>query len=480
MHAARLSRVGAGQTGIETQDLGCRAWADANGHEIVHTAADKKSGTVQPWNRRNLRPWVTELEKIAQYDGIVAYRFDRLSRGDDACTSEIEAWAREHRKVLLTEDGLQYPCEGVEGIRWDVTKRIAHEEWLKTSERYKRMQKYLRDGNYLVGKSPFGYQIAASGDHKTLERHPLHAGYVRMAVDRYLSGESLRDVCRWLESEGIMSPSHRRSAPACEARLPSCASEHRWTPSSLARVFRNEALIGRQKNGNGKTVLRLECEPILDRETFGRLQAMLDGKAASRRGMPASGASLLTGIAICGKCDGPMYRMNASNTLKDGTKVPIWYFRCHGTSWSPSTCRNMVQVAYLEEAVTSWITQVMGDYQIAEVRTYHGEGYENEIAEVDQDLRDLDLDAPDYDARHAALRAERTRLKGLPVKPDRVTETLTGQTVSQHWAGLDERGRRAFLLAGEVTLKVTAKDKLSLTCRVSARGEPLWTIPARS
>ena len=149
--AARLSQLADGQTGLDTQDAQATAWAAANGHTIVHVAADRKSGTSQPWERPKLRPWVTEDAKLAQYDAVLAYRFDRLSRGDNQSTNQIEAWAHDHRKQLLTVDGLVFPCEGADGIRWDVVKRIAHEEWLKTSERYTRMQAYLVGEGKLTG-----------------------------------------------------------------------------------------------------------------------------------------------------------------------------------------------------------------------------------------------------------------------------------------------------------------------------------------
>ena len=80
---------------------------------------------------------------------------------------------------LLTTDGLFFPCEGEDGIRWDLAKRLAHAEWLRISRRYRNMQKYLIDSGYLVGRAPFGYQIVGvdcgespctcKNDRKTLE-----------------------------------------------------------------------------------------------------------------------------------------------------------------------------------------------------------------------------------------------------------------------------------------------------------------------
>lgn len=126
----------------------------------MHVSADHKSGTTQPWHRPDLKPWVTDPEKMAMYDAVVAYRLDRLSRGDNESTNAIEEWARANGKQLLTVDGLVYPCEGTDGIRWDVTKRIAHQEWLGYSEKYRRMQAYLRSQGALVGRPGYGYQVA--------------------------------------------------------------------------------------------------------------------------------------------------------------------------------------------------------------------------------------------------------------------------------------------------------------------------------
>ena len=65
--------------GIETQDKRGRGWAEQQGHVIVAVVPDVKSGTVAPWDRPNLKPWVTDPAKMAIYDGILAYRNDRLS-----------------------------------------------------------------------------------------------------------------------------------------------------------------------------------------------------------------------------------------------------------------------------------------------------------------------------------------------------------------------------------------------------------------
>jgi hypothetical protein len=44
--------------GIQTQDELARKWAEREGHVIVDVAADTASGSVPPWDRKKLRPWV--------------------------------------------------------------------------------------------------------------------------------------------------------------------------------------------------------------------------------------------------------------------------------------------------------------------------------------------------------------------------------------------------------------------------------------
>src|SRR5260370_26980975 len=86
--AARLSRMSKKDrarpeliTGIATQDQRSAEWANAEGHVIVHVTRDRNvSGAIAPWERPELGPWLSDPEKVAQYDGIVAYEASRVSR----------------------------------------------------------------------------------------------------------------------------------------------------------------------------------------------------------------------------------------------------------------------------------------------------------------------------------------------------------------------------------------------------------------
>jgi site-specific DNA recombinase len=403
-----------GNTGIDTQDLDTEAWAKRNGHTAVAVVADRKSGTIQPWDRPNLRPWVTDPEKIAQYDAVVGWRFDRLSRGDNQSTNAIEDWAYQNRKQLLTEDGLVFPCEGADGIRWDMAKRLAHEEWLKISMRYRRMQAHLRslqrpDGGtgYLVGRPAWPYRRIEADGHKLIEPDPVKAPIIREAIERFLDGASLSDIVRWLGSVGAPAPT----------------SGGKWYPKSVADIFTNESLIGKRRDKSGHVELRFE--PVLanddgspDMAAWRDLQERMKTNA-KRRGKIRDDPATLTGVVWCGKC----------GRIVHARRIP----------------RKRVDGSVYDSEVGGAVMEQYADETYYETTITRGSDHQEELEDNAAEIASLDIDAPDYEDRRVELLAERKRLKALPDIPDEIKREAKG-TVGERWMAADEAGRRKLLL----------------------------------
>jgi len=426
--AARLSQLAEGQTGLDSQDAESTAWAEREGHEVVHVAMDRKSGTTAPWDRPQLRPWVTEPPKMALYDAVLAYRLDRLSRGDNESTNAIEDWAAKNSKQLLTVDGLVFPCEGKDGIRWDVTKRIAHEEWLGSSEKYTRMTAYLRSQNKLTGKPPWGFQSAPAedGKHKVMVPTDIGRKYIPEIFSRCIAGESAASIARWLASQGVRPP---------------LASA--WHASAVIRIIRNPAYMGRRSARisdavYGKTILR--CEPLVDAATFRRAGEALTDRP-KRGPKDAKNRAMLAGCLACLRCGSPMYRIT--------TKYGHVYYRCHGNPKSGARrkgCGNMVRLEVLDAMVSERIGRVRA--HIMETRIKRGHDHKAELEEIRLEMRELtSLDLPDdeFDARMRELRAERDRLVNLKTKRDEVKLIDTGISYAAKWAGLSGAERGAWL-----------------------------------
>lgn len=408
------------QTGFDSQEREAVRWAEQSGHEVIAVVADFRSGRAPLPERPKLKPWITEPDKLALYDGIVTLKLDRLTRGDAEENANLEAWARDHGKSLLTAEGLIFPCEGADGIRWDLAKRLAHDEWLRIQERYTRMQRELRAKGSLVGRNPFGYTIAKRDGIKELVIDEREASVIRDAARWYLDGQTLQAICDTLNGA---------------QRLPRAMKSGKqplWSPKTLSQLLRSENAIGGHRHGG----VTMKMAPVLDRDVWQKVADRMDERATRKGISQAAEPALLTSLISCAICWRPMYKIP--------TKTGLFYYCRRG-------CKSMVRLAEADAAAEIYLLQRYGSNERTVTRVIPGSGHDDEIADVKADLRDLDPDAADYDDRHAALRAELAQLKALPATaPRTITEAVRNpdgsiETVRQHWDRQDTAGRRAML-----------------------------------
>jgi DNA invertase Pin-like site-specific DNA recombinase len=443
--AARLSQKAPGQTGIETQDEDAVAWAQREGHNIVAILPDHKSGAEDWMRRKKLRPYLTEPGKLVQYRAIVAPTQDRLSRGKWRDEVAIRQWAEDHDKEIFIIDSGQQ-------IRWELDASRARDEWEKTSKRYRRMQSWLRDNDFLVGRPPYGHRVVGvkcgeapcrckkdEKDHKTLEPDPETAEIVRYMVDKYVSGASQRAIAHWLNVQGIPSPNGSK-----------------WTRKTVGLILRGESLIGRRRDASGKVVLRFE--PIIEKELWRKLQTTLDANV-NRHGPVLLNRGMINGVAFCGKCKHRLHYKDVKKPPNLSGAVYTWRgYRCDGPELETAVCKVMVNA----DALHGWVNLQMtspgiGNLPVIEVDVVPGRNYEDDVEEVEDRLRDLDFDDPDFAMKQANLLAERKRLLNMDVEPPRIEEHRTGETVAQRWLRLTEAERRDYLLRAGAKIYVSGR-----------------------
>ncbi len=292
------------ELGIETQDEYSREWAIRNGHEVVETVADVKSGTVAPWDRPNLKVWVTDPDHLVRYDAILAFKNDRLSRGAWDDEVRIRQWAEDNHKVLLIVDGPQWPPRD-DGDFWSWTAQAkqARQEWEDIQERCMRAQGELKQRGRLVGKPPFGYTAAGDKYDRRLVPTGLGRKYVPEIFRRVIDGESLGDICEWLNAEGVpLGQSNGRKGNG-------------WWTWVAGNIIKNETYTGfrwqeytdRSTHQRVRTVHR--CEALVDAGTFRLANEALKNRPKRGPSNPATRA-MLAGAIYCPNCDdSPMYRI---------------------------------------------------------------------------------------------------------------------------------------------------------------------------
>ena len=437
--AARRSQIAKGytQTGIESQDEDARDWAEAEGHNVIATVPDTESGKKAMWQRKNLKPWVTDPALMMRYQAIVAAKQDRLSRADWKDEEELRAWAVDNGKTLFIVDkDLRWPprddprYHDDDVANWHRGAEEAHREWTTDSRRYTRMHRNLTDNNFVNNRAPYGYRLYGINcdespcrcaerkqeDHKKLVIYEPEAQYIREAVRRYLAGESLTAICDDFDTREGQSG--------------------RWNFQTLAKRLRSPSIAGRR----GK----LRFPEIITWTDHEAIVKRLDSRA-NRKGISPSNAYLLTGIL---KDDAGHLMHGHSSNGRVNTSL---YYRCR------KGCGFMIRMDEADAEVARKIIEFYGQAQAVELRIEPGANNFDRIARLRSERNDLDDLADDYDARQAEYTAEIRRLVKEDQEhpdPDKPVWALTGNTVAQEWKVKSKAARRDWLKAGG--FKITA------------------------
>lgn len=134
---------------------------------------------------------------------------------------------------------------------------------------------------------------------------------------------------------------------------------------------------------------------------------------------------------------------------------------------APDKCargnRVLIPLAYMDTAVNDAV-MAMADMPHLVIKTMPADDHSNEIAQIKQDISELDPEATtyDYDAELAKRRAEIARLRELDrneAKPLKRDINPDGKTVGEIWESLDTAGRRQWLLARNGRVQVSARDR---------------------
>jgi site-specific DNA recombinase len=456
--AGRLSRKTEerDQTGFDSQERDSIRWAESRGHEVIAVVADYKTGRAGLEARPNLRPWVTDPEKLAQYDAIVALKVDRLTRGNRAETRELEQWATDHGKELwITEADVHFPSEGVDGIQWDMMLRLAHQEWLNISERYTRMQRTLRARGSVVGSIPWGMRIEAGFNAKgepVKVFTPTAPGrkYVPEIFSRIIAGDSLRDVAEWLASEGVVRDSR--------------VDGGQWSEMNVSQLVRNPVYHGRRRNGG-----ELVTEALVTVADSLAADAALKARIRTGRGTSKLEKALLSPVCGNSDCDAtgrdkgpsPMYRVIAEGHA---------YYRCTGRGPRRRGCGNRVRLAELDQLV---ITEMCSDHMNMHTERVFipGDTSADDVAR----LRELAMDAyrAGDKAKFMELDAQAEELASQGGRESRWIERETGETRGEHFASLSLSERREEL-SQRWQVMAWNDPEAGVCCGIL----PLWSVQA--
>ncbi len=241
------------------------------------------------------RVWCLSPDRLARAYAYQVLVLDELDRFGVvvAFTDSPGLSADDPQAILLTQ---------VQGV-------ISEYEKAKIAERYRRGKLFrARAGEVVTWKASYGYRRIARSAATGAAHHEVYepeAAVVRRIFADRAAGITVREICRRLNADGVPSPTGKPT----------------WGHSTLCRLLRNEAYIGRVFYNRTESVpdrrptrrnrqvprdrdewIPIECPRIVSDELFqaaGRV-ATDNTKWSPRRAEP--GQWLLKGLVKCGVC----------------------------------------------------------------------------------------------------------------------------------------------------------------------------------
>jgi len=222
----------------------------------------------------------------------------------------------------------------------------------------------------VAGGSTYGYVNAPAPDGSGRVRviDPAQAAIVRDIFRRYAAGQGLRAIAKALNAAGVASSRAGRrgtgswapSAIHAILRRPIYRGVVEW--GRTHKSYRGGTRIRTTAHGCGLIVVEADELRIVPDELWERAHARFPARGAAKPG-GAPPRYLLSGIARCGLCGGPLTVINGRDSY-DPIKVYVCaYHRTRGT------CTNKLRrpVASVDSVVLGWIAERLDEQLVIDV-----------------------------------------------------------------------------------------------------------------
>lgn len=395
--------------GVGRQEDDCRALATRLGWTITEIVVENDTSAYKTKVQRDLdglpvratlRPEyrrALQLLHAGAADGLIVYDIDRLARRMRDLEALIDVVETRGIPVASVTGSLDVGTSAGRTMS-RVMVSMANKSSEDTARRVSRaaLQRAQAGTPKTDGFRPYGYD-------RDMQIVDAEAAVIREVADRILAGDPVRAIAADLNARGI--PPMRAAAwrnPAVKSivRKPSVAGLRSYSPTSDQATTDAFMVDG-------------TWEPILPRDTWEAVCAVLDGRGGQRKRV--ADKYLLSGIATCGACGEPMYVGGNAHGPK--------HYRCNACA---KVSRSMT---WTDDQVVDVVKELLERPEIRAARaSATGKRPTRALAELialrerrQQLLRDfaLDVSADDLasmlgavDERIAALGAEGSRFDG--------------------------------------------------------------------
>ena len=295
---ARFSSHSQTEQSIEGQLHDCYAYAKRYDINIVGEYIDRAiSGTTD--DRPDFQRMIADAAK-KQFERIIVWKLDRFAR------NRYDSALYKHKLKqygVRVISAMENVGEGDESILLEALLEASAEYYsLDLKKKIKRGQREsIAKGRWCVGAVPYGYKLV---DGKMVP-DAIKAPIIKYVFAEYAKGTPMRDIIKELDRRDVRS-----------------ARGGKLTHTTFSRALVNPTYIGKPKF-NGQVVEGV-AEPLIDVETFEKVQRVVRANALAPAANKAKVNYMLQGKLFCGNCGSHM--IGESGRGRHGSMY--YYYTC--------------------------------------------------------------------------------------------------------------------------------------------------------
>ncbi len=287
---------------IEAQKEAVTLYCSTCGYELIKFYVDEaQSGTLD--ERDNFLEMINDTKR-GEFDGIVVHKLDRFAR--NRYDSAIYGKILEDRGVKLFS--VLEPIiadNSPEALLFRGVVETVNEYYSRNLARevLKGQKLAARDGRYLGGYVPFGYDI---DKNKHYVINPNEARIVLEIYKKLDAGSTAADIARWLQTQNVLTRQKKE-----------------FTGQSIINLVKSPIYIGKYVWGATSSranptpiVVENACEPIVPRDLFDRVNEVITARSRGPVSKNKGTDYILTGYLYCEKCGSHLYGFKSTCNYK--------------------------------------------------------------------------------------------------------------------------------------------------------------------
>lgn len=330
---------------------------------------DGWSGTN--FDRPNFQRMIADIE-AKKVNMVITKDLSRLGRDYILTGHYMERYFPEHRvRYISLLDGID---TGVDSTANDITpfRAIMNDMYAKDISRKISSVKHdkQRRGLFIGGKPVYGYKMHPTEKNKIVIDEDT-APMVRRIFDMALEGNSCRRIAAQLNAEGVPTPAAYAGLTVANPG----PYTGLWSGERISDMLQNETYIGNMVQGRTRkinykskkcvkqdrrdwVVVEGTHEPIIDRETFDKVQALIGSRKHTRS---RTYDFPLKGLIFCHECGYPLTVINRKTAA--GEDRLFFVCRTYQRSTKAGACTShTVKEETVTQAVIAKVQEVCTQY----------------------------------------------------------------------------------------------------------------------